>query len=680
MDTPIGQSAQIKLVKASSKPSTHKIRASGGGGALSLWPYAGNYRVGQTFSLAVQASVPVPLTGVDMVIHYDPKVLSVTSSTPSNIFPATLANANDPVAGEINISSVSNPGQPVNVGISATLATIQFQVIGSGQTDVTFDYNANASDRSSMSESGVDTQILSGVYNATFTAGILKVPQDYATIAQALAAAHPQETILVSPGTYHEHFQVPDHVALQGQDPTSTIIDGDGIVNQVVVYLGNGSSISNVTIQHSGTNFWDAAIWVDPGPATITNTHLLNNSMGIVRYCYSPPCTDTSTITNNLVANNTYTGILIHGAQAVVQNNTVMTNKLQGITFETSAQGSCIENIIASGGTGLTATSSTLLMNNLLWKNTNNYDPSTTPGANDVIAAPLFINTTLNDYRIHAASAAIDFIGTKGAYNFVPVGPTPINLAIAQTVQGVKLSWQTTGAAAGYIVCDDKGTGFFSECFNAGNTSIYTFKPSSLSGTVQFAVSSYNAQLQESFPAYLQTAIAAISISPAKGVYNQTISVTGTNFGNGELVNIYIDNTGTFPVASVSTTSTGAFTAQFQLPQATYGKHSIIAQGGTSSIATSILFSVKSKTKLLHGSGAQGSLNTITGYGFAANENVSVYWATNGGLLLGTATTNSVGTATVSFTVPTGALGSYKIYMVGKTSGATASSTYKLTS
>ena len=319
-------------------------------------------------------------------------------------------------------------------------------------------------------------------------------------------------------------------------------------------------------------------------------------------------------------------------------------------------------------------------MNNLLWKNTNNYDPSTTPGANDVIAAPLFINTTLNDYRIHAASAAIDFIGTKGAYNFVPVGPTPINLAIAQTVQGVKLSWQTTGAAAGYIVCDDKGTGFFSECFNAGNTSIYTFKPSSLSGTVQFAVSSYNAQLQESFPAYLQTAIAAISISPAKGVYNQTISVTGTNFGNGELVNIYIDNTGTFPVASVSTTSTGAFTAQFQLPQATYGKHSIIAQGVTSNITTSTLFSVKPKTKLLHGSGAQGSLNTITGYGFAANEIVNVYWATNGGLLLGTATTNSVGTATVSFTVPTGALGSYKIYMVGKTSGATASSTYKLTS
>lgn len=680
MDTPIGQAAQIKLVKASSKPSTHKIHTSGGGGALSLWPYTGNYRVGQSFSLSVQASVPVPLTGADMVIHYNPKVLSVTSSTPSNIFPSTLVNANNPVTGEINISSVSNPGQPINVGISATLATIQFQVIGSGQTDVVFDFNANSSDRSSMSESGVDTQILSYVYNATFTAGILHVPQDYATIKQALAAAQPQETVLVSPGTYHEQFQVPSNVTLQGQDPTSTIIDGDGIVNQAVVYLGNGSSISNVTIQHSGTNFWDAAIWADQGPVTISNTHLFNNSMGIVRYCYSPPCTDTSTITNNLVANNAYTGILIHGAQAVVQNNTVVTNKLQGITFESSAQGSCIENIVAFGGTGLTATSSTLLINNLLWKNTNNYDPSTTPGANDVIAAPLFINAPLNDYRVHAASASIDFIGTKGAYNFVPTGPTPTNLAIAQTTQGVVLSWQTTGAAAGYAVCIDKGMGFFGQCFNAGNTSSYTFKPSSLSGSVRFAVSSYNAQLQESFPAYFQATTAAISVSPAKGVYNQTILVTGSNFGTSELLNIYIDNTGTFPVTSVSTTSTGAFTAQFQLPQATYGKHSIIAQGFTSTITASTVFTVKPKTALLYGSGAHGSQNTITGYGFTANEVVKVYWATNGGLLLGTATANSLGTATLNFTVPTAAPGSYKIYMVGQTSGATASSTFKLTS
>lgn len=679
MDSPIGQTAQIKSVKASATPSKHKIRASGGG-ALSLWPYAGNYRVGQSFSLAVQASVPVALTGADMVIHYDPKVLSVTSSMPSNIFPSTLVNANNPVTGEINISSVSNPNQPVTIGPSATLATIQFQVIGSGQTNVTFDYNANASDRSSMSENGVDTQILSGVYNATFTAGILHVPQDYATITQALAAAQPQETVLVSPGTYHEQFHVPDHVSLQGQDPTTTIIDGDGIANQAVVYLGNSSSISNVTIQHSGTDFWDAAIWVDPGPATINNTHLINNSMGIVRYCYTPPCTDTSTITNNLIANNTYTGILIYGAQAIVQNNTVVSNHLQGLTFETSAQGSSIANIIAFNQTGLTATSSTLLINNLLWKNTNNYDPSTTPGANDVIAAPLFINTTLNDYRVHAASAAIDFIGTKGAYNFVPVGPTPTNLAVAQNTQGVKLSWQTTGGVAGYIVCNDKGTGYFSQCVDAGNTSSYTFKPSSLSGSVKFAVTSYNAQLQESFPAYLQAAIATISISPAKGVYNQTISVTGTNFGNSELLNIYLDNTGTAPVSSVTTTSTGSFTAQFQAPQATYGKHSFIAQGFTSTITASSVFSVKPKTKLLHGSGAHGSQNTITGYGFAANEVVKVYWATNGGLLLSTATTNSVGTATLNFTVPTAAIGSHSIFMVGQTSGATASSTFKLTS
>lgn len=680
MDTPAPQLAHSTQAGKGTS-SQGKVATSGGGGVLSLSPSAGDYRVGQAFNVAVQASVPVSLTGVDIVLHYDPKVLSVNSIKPIGVFPSTPVSANDPTLGEINITSASNPNQPVNIGISATLVYIQFRVIGSGQTNVTFDYNANAIDRSNMAEQGVDTQVLSAVYNATFNAGLLHVPQDYPTIKAALAAAQPAETVIVLPGTYHEQFSVPDNVSLQGQDPTTTIINGDGINNQPVVYLGTGSTISGFTITNSGTNFYDAALWIPQGPATVTNMHLTQNSMGIVRFCSSAPCSDSSTITNNVITNNTYTGILIHGAQADVENNTVVSNALQGITFESSAQGNIIDNIVTNAQTGITGTSATTLVNNVLWQNTNNYASGTTPGTTDAIATPLFLNASAGDYRVHAASAAINSVGTSGAYVFSPTGSTPTNLTASQSSQGVKLSWQTTGAT-GYTVCaTGQNTSYFSQCFDAGNTTSYTFSSSSLSGTVSFAVASYDAQGQESFPAYINVVLATASIivKPTSGAYNQNVTITGSKFGASELVNIYLDNTGTFSVASASATSTGSFTIQFKLPQATYGKHTFIAQGLTSGITASVAFTVKSSAKLLHGSGLPGSRNTITGYGFAANETVNVYWATSGGLLLGTASANSLGTVTLNFTVPKAAIGTYKIYMVGQKSKASAYSTYKLT-
>jgi Cohesin domain/Right handed beta helix region len=523
-DTPINQTLVLHA------PSHHRVYPyTSDPGTMSLSPASGNYRVNQSFSVNVQAnSAGTPLDGADMVVHYDPTVLKVSSLTAGSVFASTLALTNNPTVGEINISSVANQGQPVSV--SGTLATIQFQVIGSGQTLVTLDFNPSSNAHSNMSQDGTAGQVLGSVFNASFTAGMLFVPQNYPTIAQALAAANSGETVLVAPGTYPELLTVPAGVTLKGQNAATTIIDGSSTNNTAVVYLGSGATISNLTIQHSGTGFWDAAVWADQGPVTVTNMRILNSSMGIVRFCWSPPCNDTSVITNNLVAHNSTTGILIHGAQAQVRYNTVDNNQLQGITFEAAGgQGDSTANILTSNATGLTAPTPTTLVKNLLWQNGTTYGSGTTPGATDILANPLFVKPGANNYKLHAVSAAVDADGSLGAYPFNATGKTPTQLTETQNGQQVTLSWHGT-AAGGYYIFVARGASFFNRVVDAKKATTYTF--SSLpAGSIEFAVVSYNGQRQESLAIYLTVTVTGATAPPVSTptpVHQPTPSSTPT--------------------------------------------------------------------------------------------------------------------------------------------------------
>ncbi len=685
-NSPIGVSATHNSVTAKYRGKS----STTGAGTMSLSPALGSYRVNQTFAVNIQAnSSGLLLDGADIVVLYDSSVLTVTQLDKGSIFPSTPVLANDATKGEINISSLAN-SQSQPVAVSGTLATIHFQVIGSGQTTVTLDFNQNSNAHSSMAQDSTSNQVLGSVFNASYTAGILHVPQDYSTITQALSAANPKETVLVAPGTYHEQPSVPDNVILQGQDPTTTIIDGDGITNQPIVNLGNGSTITGFTIQHSGTNFYDAAIWAGQGPATVTNNHIMNSSMGIVRYCYSPPCSDTSTISSNLIIHNTYTGILIHGAQANVQNNTVVDNQLQGITFEaTGAQGSSINNILTNNQTGLTATASTSLIHNLLWQNNPNYDPTTTPGANDLVADPLFINPSTSDYRLHAVSAGIDAAGVRGIYDFIPVGSAPINLAITKTSQGVTLSWSGTGAS-GYYVATAQNSNFFSQPIDAGNATSHTFSTGSLSGAVQFAVTSYDTQREESVPSFIEASISSLtpqtSLSHKSGIVGSANTITGTNFGANETVNVYWKAQGGLLLGTTATNSSGKATLNFTIPASVAGSYKVYMVGQTSG---AVAFSTFTLTPSLHinpTSGARGSNAIVTGSGYGANELVKVKWnctssTCSSTLVLGTVTTDNNGNFTLKVKIPTSTtIASHTIGAKGSTSNKFARTIYNVTS
>src|SRR5262249_55018226 len=64
--------------------------------------------------------------------------------------------------------------------------------------------------------------------SASVHAGVVRVPQDQPTIASALAVAVSGDSVVVSPGTYHEHdVMLPRAVTLRSEsgDPANTILD-----------------------------------------------------------------------------------------------------------------------------------------------------------------------------------------------------------------------------------------------------------------------------------------------------------------------------------------------------------------------------------------------------------------------------------------------------------------------
>ena len=78
---------------------------------------------------------------------------------------------------------------------------------------------------------------------------IIKVPDDYATIQEAINASALGNIIYIYNGTYHEHLEINKSVSLVGQSPDITIIDGDGLGTIIHISTEN-ASISGFTIRN----------------------------------------------------------------------------------------------------------------------------------------------------------------------------------------------------------------------------------------------------------------------------------------------------------------------------------------------------------------------------------------------------------------------------------------------
>lgn len=188
-------------------------------------------------------------------------------------------------------------------------------------------------------------------------AGIIRVPNDFPTIQEAINAAPSGATILVSNGVYVENVNINKTLTLLGADKEETIIDGSANSQGYSEEVGVTISADNVTINgFTVRNRWFAAtgIRLDHSDGSIVSGnvitkeekfgillfHSYNNTVSdnIVSYTGTSPYadlfgegialwgSDNNTIQNNLVTDSYIDGLCLKDGST---NNIVLGNTIE---------------------------------------------------------------------------------------------------------------------------------------------------------------------------------------------------------------------------------------------------------------------------------------------------------------------------------------------------------------
>ena len=116
------------------------------------------------------------------------------------------------------------------------------------------------------------------------TPQVIRVPQDYPKIQDAIDVAFEGDTISVASGTYYESVWInKEGLTLVGEDQRHTIIDGRRM-KDVILVTANYVKISGFTLQHSLYSLDYAGIFVASEGVTIIDTTTMNNYHGILLY------------------------------------------------------------------------------------------------------------------------------------------------------------------------------------------------------------------------------------------------------------------------------------------------------------------------------------------------------------------------------------------------------------
>jgi len=143
--------------------------------------------------------------------------------------------------------------------------------------------------------------------------------QSYLTIASALAAAAPNQTVFITPGTYNEsNLIIPANVSLKGFDKNLCIITYTGVGN--IINMPNASSsISDLTINGNNASGTLKAVYITHVSSYINNVNINIIGAGINYGIHN----DVSTGSYSETAINLRDTIITTGSRGVLSNNLV---------------------------------------------------------------------------------------------------------------------------------------------------------------------------------------------------------------------------------------------------------------------------------------------------------------------------------------------------------------------
>ncbi len=298
-------------------------------------------------------------------------------------------------------------------GTAANGSYVYTTTLGKGTHTYYFDFQYGGGQHAWLPTSGVYSGLDVGVGTA-----VLKVPNEYSTLADALAYARGDVIVQLAEGTFNETTPINVPTAgiwIEGAGIDKTVIQGDGSGH--VLEANVNVLIRDLTISGSGTDYFESGIWNTSGHVEVRNCRFTGNNVGLFTWCFSPDCDAVVTVTNSIFDHNTRVAIDAneHAVHHLI-NNTVITNA-RGIVLNNPA--SRVENsiIVHNVGDGLVGNdkSPTARYNNV-WGNGWDYR-DISPGTGDLSVDPLFEDENGGDYRLQIGSPCLDAGNPDGAYN-----------------------------------------------------------------------------------------------------------------------------------------------------------------------------------------------------------------------------------------------------------------------
>ncbi len=231
--------------------------------------------------------------------------------------------------------------------------------------------------------------ILIGIVIPTQASAVtITVPTDSGSIQAAIDSAAAGDTIYVKSGTYYEHLIINKPITLQGEDKSTTIIDGGGSGNVIYTIGFDNLVISDITVKNgkigiflerSKNNLVKNVIVAnnieyginlgDRGSSynTLQNIEAYSNSVGVIGYAGS----NYMKLIDSKLYGNSNDGVLIGWSSGWVIENTVSySNGHAGIGIDTSSGGTirnCIlyNNTEGVGSGGLGESGNTIVGNTI---------------------------------------------------------------------------------------------------------------------------------------------------------------------------------------------------------------------------------------------------------------------------------------------------------------------------
>lgn len=153
----------------------------------------------------------------------------------------------------------------------------------------------------------------------------ITVPTQYKSIQRAITEADRGDTVYVLKGTYRENVVMSNGIVLMGEDPDRTILRGNH--REPVVKAANHSVLKNFTVKQGGIG-----ILSENTNMIIQNNIIRENSKTGIQCLISLPH-----IQNNIIADNEWSGVfcelVAYGMRTAIEHNIIVDNKLSGVNL-----------------------------------------------------------------------------------------------------------------------------------------------------------------------------------------------------------------------------------------------------------------------------------------------------------------------------------------------------------